>query len=273
MATQHIDLNKVSLVEMFPYLHRDGSGQFKQDLLSQLMQKIPEFAKLVHTWVATCVQLEREGAAGAWAAQNGDETEPLSVIYVGGLEVAKVLENIYGSVPLRLAGIDVELRQTTNGMVLYVQDHPSYWMMKGGDAATFERFRATMDIWPALTKSIRHGANLQHELGESGRMQVAQEAETLSAIERHKLDVMQVKAWCKSGLHTGVAETIDWAAGFAQKHCSGDPGVTIRLGFSEHVRHMSPAERARLEDRGATIGAFGPRAMGSDSFWVAARDL
>jgi hypothetical protein len=33
MATQHIDLDKVSLVETFPYLHRDGSGKFKQDLL------------------------------------------------------------------------------------------------------------------------------------------------------------------------------------------------------------------------------------------------
>jgi hypothetical protein len=48
MATQHIDLDKVSLVETFPYLHRDGSGKFKQDLLSWLMEKIPEFAKLVH---------------------------------------------------------------------------------------------------------------------------------------------------------------------------------------------------------------------------------
>jgi hypothetical protein len=103
-------------------------------------------------------------------------------------------------------------------------------------------------------------------------MQVAQEAATRSAIERHKLDVTQVQAWCKSGLHTGVADTIDWAADFAQRHCDGDPGVTIRLGFSELVRHMSPADLARLEGRGATIGAFGKGAMGSGSFWVAARD-
>ena len=263
MATQHIDTNKVSLVEMFPYLHRDGSGEFKQDLLSWLMENISEFAKLVHTWVATCVQLEREGAAGAWAAQNGDAPEPRSVIYVGGVEAAKVMENIYGSVPLSLAGIGVALRQTRNGMVLYVQDHPSYWMMKGAEAAAFERFRATMDTWPALTTSIRHGANFQQLLGASGRMQDAQEAATRSAIERYKLDVTQVLAWCKSGLHTGVADTIDWAADFAQRHCDGDPGVTIRLGFSEHVRHMSPAERQRLEGRAVDAARF-RKAMGRD---------
>ena len=86
MADQHIDLDKVSLVETFPYFHRDGSGKFKQDLLGWLLEKNPELAKLVHTWVAECMQLEKAGAAEAWAAQNADKTEPPSVIYVGGLD-------------------------------------------------------------------------------------------------------------------------------------------------------------------------------------------
>ena len=272
MADQRVDLDKVSLVETFPYLHRDGSGKFKQDLLGWLLEKNPEFAKLVYTWVAECMQLEKEGAAEAWAAQNADKTEPRIVIYVGGLEAAKVLEKIYGSEQLSLPGVGVELRQTTCGMVLYVQDHPSFWMMKGGEADTFERFRAIMQTWPALTNSIRHGADFQEQLGESGRLQVVQEAATLSAIGRHKLDMRKVLEWCPSARHTGLAETIDWAAAFSQKHCGGDCDVTIRLGFSEHVRHMTPAERTRLEDRRAEIGAFGHTAMGSDSFWVAARD-
>ena len=55
-------------------------------------------------------------------------------------------------------------------MVLYEQDHPSFWMMKGGEADTFERFRAIMQTWPALTNSIRHGADFQEQLGESGRL-------------------------------------------------------------------------------------------------------
>ena len=247
MADQRIDLDKVSLVETFPYLHRDGSGKFKQDLLEELLEKNPEFAKLVYTWVAECMQLEKEGATEAWAAQNSGEEEPPSVIYAGGLVVAKVLEKIYGSEPLSLAGIDVELRQTTCGKVLYVEDHPSYWMMKRGDKATFERFRATMQTWPALTNSIRHGANFLEQLGESGRLQIEQEAATLSAIKRHGLDITQVQAWCPSGLHTAKEETIEWAAEFARKYCGGDRRVTIRLGFSERVRHMTTAERERLE--------------------------
>ncbi len=64
--------------------------------------------------------------------------------------VAALLEDIYGSVPLILPGIDVELRQTRrgtrSGTVLYEEDHPSHWMMKGGDTATFEHFKDTMEI-------------------------------------------------------------------------------------------------------------------------------
>ena len=276
MKDQHVDVNKVSLVETFPYLHRDGSGKFKQDLLGWLLENNPAFAKLVHTWVAECMQLEKEGAAEAWAAQNAGKTEPRIVIYVGGLVAAKVLEKMYGSEQLSLPGVNFELRQTKCGMVLYVQDHPSYWMMKACEAASVERFRAIMQTWPALTNCVRHGANFQEQLGESGRLQAQQEAATLAAIGMHKLDMKKVLEWCPSARHTGLAETINWAATFSQQYCGGDSDVTIRLGFSEHVRHMTPAERTRLEDRvtlrGAEIGAFGAKALGCDSFWVAARD-
>jgi hypothetical protein len=246
MATQHIDLDKVSLVETFPYLHRDGSGKFKQDLLGELLERNPEFAELVHTWVDECMQLEKEGAAEAWAAQNSGKTEPPSVIYVGGLEAAALLEKIYGSVPLILPGIDVELRQTKSGTVLYEEEHPSHWMMKRGDTATFEHFKDTMEIWPALTNCIRNGVDFKEQLGESARLQAEQEAATRLAIARHKLDIDRVRARCRSGMHTANEKTIDWAAEFSRKYCGGDPDVTIRLGFSEHVRNMSPDERARL---------------------------
>ena len=247
MADQRIDLQEVSLIELFPFLHKDGSGKFEQDLLQELLEKNQEFAGLVCTWVDECMKLEDTGAAEAWAAQNSGEEEPPSVIYAGGLVVAALLKKIYGSEPLSLADIDVELRQTTRGMVVYEADHPSHFLMKGGDAETAKRFRATMEIWPALTKSIRHGASFQEQLGESGRLQTEQEAATRSAIARHKLDIDQVLARCRSGMHTAKAETIDWAADFARKYCGGDRRVTIQLGFSERVRNMSPAERERLD--------------------------
>jgi hypothetical protein len=60
-----------------------------------------------------------------------------------------------------------------------------------------------------------------------------------------------------------LAKPIDWAAGFARKYCGGDRRVTIRLGFSEHVRHMSPAERQRLEGRAVDAARF-RKAMGRD---------
>jgi hypothetical protein len=48
MADQRIDLKEVSLIELFPFLHKDGSGKFEQDLLQELLEKNQEFAGLVY---------------------------------------------------------------------------------------------------------------------------------------------------------------------------------------------------------------------------------
>ena len=280
-----IDIENVSVIEIFPFYHTTAANKFDQKLFSKLYKKNEEFQNAINKYFTDCFKIEMK----ATELENQKKT-----VYIGGQQAQKVyrealVDNLVprepeqeGEISLLYSSWKVSTNEATERTIdIYAMEavHPSYHLVKARQKDASELYRQTMDIYIALHKRNTDGTPMKESLDDRQNAAVEMYKAVVNLLKEENWiteeDALKFRPSC---LHTTSLNNIERARNvlIALECCYDVP--LLNLGFSQQFTSLSEDEWKKLCQRLITWVGNNPkevseRCFALGSFWSAVSRL